>query len=226
MKTAMGPVESTPLPLVAITDRTVLGMGSLLKASEAAVAAGLPALMLREKDLPEEEALSLAASLREITRGHHARLLINRRLNVARAVDADGVHLGADGPTVAQARHLLGNSILIGYSAHDINEGLRAFEDGADYVIFSPIYETPTKAGLLQPVGLEALSLMVKAAPGPVLALGGIDASRIADVAQTGVAGIAVVRAIFGAADPGEATSRLLRLWEAARPCRPDRLDR
>ena len=201
---------------MAITDREALGMGSLTSAVAAALEAGLPALMLREKDLPEDQLLPMAAELRALTARSRALFVINRRVAIARSVGADGVHLGADGPTLAEARSDLGAEAILGYSAHDINEALRAFEQGADYVIFSPIYETPSKRGVLQPAGLEALESLVKAAPGPVVALGGVDARNAAEVAGTGAAGVAVIRAIFASSSPRQATADLLQTWEKA----------
>jgi len=205
--------------LIAITDREALGMGDPVAAARSAVSAGLPGLMLREKDLPDEQLLPIARELRSITSQSGTMFIVNRRLTVARAVEADGVHLGIDGPSIAEARNIIGSEKIIGYSAHDVNEALRAFDQGADYVIFSPIYETPSKQGILQPVGLDALARLVKIAPGPVVALGGISHSNISEVAQTGAAGIAVIRAIFGSSNPGAATKQLLEAWaEASSP--------
>ena len=172
--------------------------------------------MLRDKDLPEEQILPLARQLRAMTAKSGTLLILNRRPRIARAVGADGVHLGVDGPTIAQARNELGADAIVGYSAHAVNEALAAFEQGADYTTFSPIYETPGKSDILQPVGLEALERLAGHAPGPVIALGGINAANIEDVAKTGAAGVAVIRAIFGAAAPGKATARLLELWRSA----------
>lgn len=204
------------LRLIGITDRHAIGMGSLARASELALEGGLPALMLREKDLTEEEALPLAREIRALTGSRGRLLIVNRRLEVARAVQADGVHLGADGPTIVEARRAMGTDAVLGYSAHDVNEALRAFESGADYVIFSPIFETPSKRGVLRPVGLEALGHLARVAPGPVIALGGISAVNAGAVAETGAAGVAVVRAIFAARDPAAATRELLEAWDRA----------
>lgn len=202
--------------ILAITDRGVMGMGGLVNAVASAVAGGLPALMLREKDLPEEDYLNVAREIRGLTARAGCRLILNRRPEIARAVGADGVHLGIDGPTLGDVRSRLGPYMLLGYSAHDTNEALAAFDQGADYVIFSPIYETPGKRGILQPVGLQALERLVGLAPGPVIALGGISAANLSDVAATGAAGFAAVRAVFGSGDPGGAVRDLLRDWRAA----------
>lgn len=202
---------------MAVTDREVLGMGSLASAAGSALAGGLPALILREKDLPDESLLPIALELRALTSKAGALFIVNRRIAVARAAGADGVHLGADGPSLAEARRELGAEAVLGYSAHEINESLRAFDQGADYVIFSPIFETPSKHGVLQPVGLEALARVAEAAPGPVVALGGISKDNIGLVAKTGAAGAAAIRAIFAARSPSEAVTALLSEWNRAR---------
>ncbi len=188
-------------------------MGGLIAASRRALEAGLPALMLREKDLPEDEFLPLAREMRALTAAHDALLIINRRLDIARAVGADGLQTGVDGIALADARRALGENALLGYSAHDPNEAIRAFADGANYVIFSPIFETPSKSGILHPVGLDALARLVHIAPGPIIALGGIDESNLESVKQTGAKGIAVIRAIYGQADPARATKSIMRTW-------------
>lgn len=202
--------------LIAITDRQALGMGSLTNAVASALAGGLPALMLREKDLPEEEVAPLAREFRAMTSKAGALLIVNRRIGIARAVGADGVHLGIDGPTLAEARRELGPETILGYSAHDLNEALRAFDSGADYVIFSPIFATPSKDGILQPVGLEALAKLAQVAPGPVIALGGISPDNARSVAGAGAAGIAAIRAVFTGGSPAESTARLLEIWDRA----------
>ncbi len=215
-------LDTRSLRLIGITDREVLGMGGQVEAARRALNGGLPALMLREKDLPDEELLRLGASLRRVTQATGAIFLVNRRLKIARAIGADGVHLGAQGPSLAEARAVLGETVILGYSAHDLNETLDAFERGADYVIFSPIYETPSKRGILKPVGLEALARVVEDAPGPVIALGGVCAANVAEVAKTGACGVAAIRAVFAEADPGGACRVLLERWDAALAARPD----
>ena len=205
------------LRLIGITDRHVMGLGGLAEAAAGALAAGLPALMLREKDLPEDQLLPLASGLRALTNEHGALLIVNRRLKIARAVGADGVHLGDDGPTLEEARSFLGLSAILGYSAHAPNEALTAFERGADYVVFSPIYETPSKEGILQPVGVEALARLVRSAPGPIVARGGVSLDRVSEIASAGAAGVAVIRAIFAQRSPREATEALLECWAKPR---------
>lgn len=212
----MPPVNPNALRLLAITDRHVIGMGSLVAAAREALAGGLPALMLREKDLPDDELLPIAHQLREATRAAGALLIINRRLGLVRATGADGIHLGADGPGIEEARETLGPGALIGYSAHGVDEAMKAFASGGDYVLLSPIYPTPGKAGIMDAIGLSPLRELTRKAPGPVLALGGIGVLHLPEVAQAGASGVAVIRAVFGARSPRQATEELLNSWEDA----------
>ena len=193
-----------------------MGWPDLERAIASACAAGLPALMLRDKTLDDTQLEPVARRLRELTRSTGTLLLVNRRLELARRVDADGVHLGAVGPTPAEARELLGDNILIGYSAHNIDEAHDAFAAGAHYVSYSPIFETPSKQGILDSVGIDGLRACVAKIAGPVLALGGIDASNTAAVIKTGAHGIAAIRAILGAPDPAHATTQLLRIIQSS----------
>lgn len=212
----MSPLSPVDLRLLAITDRNVIGMGSLVAAARQALAGGLPALMLREKDLPEEDLLLIAHELREETRRRGARFIINRRMGLVRAVGADGIHLGADGPPIEDVRALLGPVALIGYSAHGVDEALKAFASGCDYVLLSPIFPTPGKAGIMDAIGLNPLRELVRKAPGPVLALGGIGVLHLAEIAETGASGVAVIRAVFGARSPRQATEAMLAAWDEA----------
>jgi thiamine-phosphate pyrophosphorylase len=200
--------------LIAITDATSTpgGWSAILRLADAALGAGLPALMLRDKTLSDADLLPFARDLRQATRAAGALLIVNRRLDLARAIGADGVHLGATGPAIAEAREAMGPSLLIGYSAHAPGEALDALAHGADYVTFSPVFATPSKAGILEPVGIEALATLARQAPGRVIALGGIDRTNLAAVMQTGAAGAAVIRAVFGQANPAQATRELIAL--------------
>jgi len=204
------------LRLLAITDRNVIGMGSLAAAAREALAGGLPALMLREKDLPEEDLLPIAHELREETRRTGALLIINRRLGLVRSVGADGIHLGADGPGIEEVRESLGPDAIIGYSAHSVEEALKAFDSGSDYVLLSPIYPTPGKAGIMDAIGLRPLRELTRKAPGPVLALGGIGPGHLPEIAGAGASGVAVIRAVFGARSPRRATEEMLAAWDEA----------
>lgn len=198
-----------PLPrLLLVTDRHATAGPDLATAVERALDAGLPAVQLRDKDLPGRLLFALAERLRAATRRTRALLFVNDRVDVARAVGADGVQLGAASLPVAVARGLLARGTLVGESTHAVDEVVRT---EADFVLFGPVYPTPTKRGFGPPQGVERLREAVTRAPVPVVAIGGIDVSNAAAVRATAAHGIAVVRAILGADDPGAATRTLLR---------------
>ena len=177
---------------------------------EAALAAGVDAVQLRDPGAAGRPFLAAAIALRAATRRHGARLLVNDRLDVALAADADGAHLPAASFPIAAARKVLGPGRIIGRSTHAAAEATAAVRDGADYVVLGPIYPTPSKARWGAPLGLEPLAAAAPVAAGRVLAIGGIDAERATLVRAAGACGVAVIGAIFDAADPGTAAAALV----------------
>ncbi|MDT8442042.1 MAG: thiamine phosphate synthase [Desulfuromonadales bacterium] len=203
--------KSIDFSLYLITDRHQVAAGqSLVSAVDAALRGGVRAMQLREKDLPARELLPLAEELRVLTRRHHARLLINDRIDVALAVEADGVHLGEHSLPVATARKLLGPQRTIGVSTHSLADIAAATEGGADFVTFGPVFATPSKAAYGAPVGLAALRQACRQTALPVFALGGIKSGHRQVIAGTGAAGIALISAIIAAADPTTAARSFL----------------
>jgi len=140
---------------------------------------------------------------------HGARLLINDRVDVALAAGADGVHLPATSFACGDARRLIGDERLIGVSTHSVAEVAAAAQSGADFVVLGPIYATPSKVSLGQPLGTAVLAAATRRAAVPVLAIGGIDAVNAAAVMQCGATGIAVVRALCASPDPRRAAINL-----------------
>jgi thiamine-phosphate pyrophosphorylase len=199
------------LPIVhLITDR---GLAPDLAARAAAALAGLPpgvaAVQLREKDLGGRELLALARALLGVCRARGQRLLVNDRIDVALAAGADGVHLPAAGVPPADARRLLGPAALVGVSCHGAADVARALAGGASYATLSPIYDTPSKRAFGPPLGVAALR--EAAALGlPLVALGGVDGARAAEVRAAGAAGVAAIRAWLAGGDPAAAVRALL----------------
>lgn len=194
--------------LYLVTDRHQTAGRSLVDTVRAALDGGIRAVQLREKDLEGGELYRLAAQLRALTNRYQARLLINDRLDVALATDADGVHLGQTSFPVAVARQLLGSRKLIGVSTHNAAEIAAATE--ADFIVFGPVYATPSKAIYGEPQGLARLRQAVLQSPLPVVAIGGITAERVTEVLATGAQGIAVISALSAAPDPAQAARALL----------------
>jgi len=195
-----------------VTDRKQTADRPLIDVVHAALDGGVRAVQIREKDLEGRELYELAEQLRELTLRYQARLLINDRIDVAIATEADGVHLGQSSFPVAEARQLLGPDKLIGVSTHTPQE-IDASE-GADFIIFGPVYYTPSKVAYGEPQGLDRLREAVQQSVAPVFAIGGINAERVAEVFEIGAFGIALISAISAASDPAQAARELLHRIE------------
>ena len=192
--------------LVLVTDRHATGGRDLEAVVARALDAGLPAVQLREKDLPGRTLFELAERLRVATRRAGALLFVNGRVDVARAVDADGVQLGASTLPVDVARTLLAPGALVGESTHALDE-VRATR--ADFVVFGPVYDTPSKRAYGPPQG-DRVHEALAVAPVPLIAIGGIEPASAVRLREAGVHGVAVIRAILAAPDPATATRAFL----------------
>jgi thiamine-phosphate pyrophosphorylase len=207
-------MPAVPFSLYLITDRTQTDGRPLGAVVRAALEGGVRAVQLREKDLSGRDLFGLARELRVITREYGAQLVINDRIDIALAVEADGVHLGAVSLPVAEARRVLKPERLIGYSAHAVAEARQAEADGADFVTFGPVYPTPSKAAYGAPVGVELLAEATSSLTIPVFALGGVKKTSIAELLTAGARGIALISAIIAAPDPRAAAATLLETLE------------
>jgi thiamine-phosphate pyrophosphorylase len=195
--------------LYLVTDRGQTRGRPLLDVIELALQGGVDAVQLREKDLPARELFHLATQLRKLCADHGARLLINDRIDVALAVGADGVHLPANSFAPSDARTLLGPHALIGASAHGLAEARAAAHGGADFIIFGPIFDTPSKRPFGPPLGLEALASAARQLALPIFAIGGMTRERGRDVRQRGAHDAAVISAVLSADDPRRAAAAL-----------------
>lgn len=197
--------------LYLITDRKQTNGRPLAEVVVRAMEGGVTAVQLREKDLPSRQLFDLATELRHVTREYGAKLLINDRPDIALAVGADGVHTGAASLPVAVSRRILGAEMLIGYSAHAVDEAFRAAAAGADFVTFGPVYPTPSKAIYGAPLGVAKLAAACRSLPIPVFALGGIKEITIPEVMGAGAHGIALISAVMAAPDPAAAAAEFIR---------------
>ncbi len=207
-------MQRADFKLYLISDRHQTGGRPLTDVVREALDGGIRAVQLREKDLSGSELYRLAAKLRRLTSDFDARLIINDRLDVALAAEADGVHIGVNSLPVSVVRRVLGPDKIIGYSAHGIDEALSAQADGADFVTFGPVYPTPSKAGYGEPCGVKILADAAAALEIPVIGLGGISQKNILEVLSANIQGIAVISAILTAADPRVAAASLLKKIE------------
>ncbi len=187
-----------------ITDRNQCKQ-PLLKTIESALKGGVKTVQLREKGLPTSDLYSLACELREITSVFKANLIINDRVDIALVVEADGVHLGWQSLPFPVVRRLVGSERLIGVSTHNRQEALQAQSSGADYITFGPIFDTPSKAGLLKPTGVEEIQRLKKEIHIPIVALGGINERNVEAVLDGGAGGVAVISSIIQADNPEDA---------------------
>jgi len=210
------PRRALPFPLYLVTDRAQTAGRLLAHVVEAALRGGARFVQLREKDLSGLALTQLGDALRAVTRLHGAMLLVNDRVDVALAVEADGAHLARTSMRPGDVRPLLGARRWIGASAHSLEEAREAEAGGADFVVFGPVFETPSKAPYGPPVGLEALRAAKQGLTIPVLAIGGVKVHNLDQVARAGADGFAVISAIFADADPEAATRRLLEAWQRA----------
>lgn len=197
------------LKLYLVTDRD-LSMGrSLETIVSEAVEGGVTMVQLREKNTPTGEFIRLAQRLKAILKPHSVPLIINDRVDVALAVDADGVHIGQSDMPYETARNLLGPDKIIGISVESIDDVLKANEQSVDYIGISPVYGTPTKTDTAEPFGLEGLRKAVELSVHPTVGIGGMNKTTAAEVMQTGCDGIAVVSAISSANIPKSAAEEL-----------------
>ena len=208
--------QNMDFTLYLVTDRRWLGERTLWDGVEEAIRGGATLVQLREKEISSKEYLELAQRVKEVTDRHDIPLIINDRIDIALAVDADGVHLGPEDLPVPIARKLLGGGKIIGSSAASVDEALLFQAQGADYLGVGAVFPTATKRGT-EKVGLEDLRGIKSAVHIPVVAIGGINAENAKPVMETGVDGVAVVSAIMNQTDIREAARQLLSLLRGAK---------
>jgi len=207
--------QNMDFTLYLVTDRRWLGEMTLWDSVEEAILGGVTFVQLREKEISSKEYLELAQRVKEITDRHDIPLIINDRIDIALAIDADGVHLGPEDLPVPIARRLLGDGKIIGASAASVDEALLFQAQGADYLGVGAVFPTATKRGT-EKVGLEDLRGIKSAVHIQAVAIGGIRAENAKPVMETGVDGVAVVSAIMDQTDIREAARQLLSLLKGA----------
>lgn len=182
--------------LYLVTDRKLLRGRDLVQSIEQAIKGGVSLVQLREKSVSSREFLELAIRVKEITARYKVPLIINDRLDIALAVDADGLHVGQDDLPMLKARELFGPDKIIGVSARSLPEALLAQQQGADYLGVGAVFKTSTKTDAKE-VSLEQLEHIKESVSIPVVAIGGISLENVKQVITTGIDGVSVVSAIL-----------------------------
>ena len=203
-------------PLLLVTDRRQARL-PLTDVVAAALAAGCRWVSLREKDLSEDDQMALAGTLLRLARRHGARLSLHGEAQLAKACGVDGAHLPA-GSDPAAARKLLGQGKLIGVSIHTVTEADALDPAAIDYAIAGPAFETPSKPGYGPEIGRKGLAEIAAAARVPILAIGGLNATRAAEVLAAGPVGIAVMGGVMRSTDPNREVRGLLSVLAQGRP--------
>ncbi len=187
--------------LYLITDRHQTCGRSLTSVIEETLKCGVKAVQLREKDLSAREFFQLAQAVRSLTKQYGAKLFINDRVDIAMAVDADGVHLGQKGFSAKDVKKIFPEAI-VGVSTHSLKEAKDAENGGADFITLGPIFYTPSKEIYGRPIGVETLKSVKGEIAIPVFAIGGIKKANTGDVMDAGADGVALISAVIGAEAP------------------------
>ena len=205
--------DKKDLLLYAVTDRHWLNGRTLYSQVEEALKGGATFIQLREKELDEEHFLEEAKEIKELCRRYQVPFVINDNVEIALAVDADGVHVGQSDMEAGDVRAKLGPDKMIGVSAQTVEQEVMAEQNGADYLGVGAVFPTGSKADALE-VSHDTLKAICKAVKIPVIAIGGISKANILELSGSGICGIAVISAIFAKDDIEEAARELRGLTE------------
>lgn len=207
-------MNTQQLRLYAVTDRSWLKPGeTLAEVVETLLKAGVTCVQLREKEAEDALILQEARELKALCHRYGVPFLVNDRPDLAQAVGADGVHVGQEDTGLTEARNLLGPNALLGGSAHTVEEALAAQAAGADYLGCGAVFGSGTKHNVSQ-MPLETLTAICQAVDIPVVAIGGVSLDNLPSLADTGIAGVAVISGLFAADDKTEAAQAFLRQLE------------
>lgn len=210
-------MKSFDLSLYLVTDRSLSLGRSLESVVFDAAEGGITMVQLREKDCSTLEFYQQAMLLKECLRPYHIPLIINDRLDIALACDAEGLHIGQSDIPYDIARKLLGKDKIIGLSVECLQDAVDANELDVDYIGISPVFGTPTKTDTAPALGLEGIREIVKISRHPAVGIGGINQTNAADIIEAGADGISVVSAIMSASDPKQAAFQLISIIQKSK---------
>ncbi|MBQ9303570.1 thiamine phosphate synthase [Butyrivibrio sp.] len=209
----MSRIDRAQMKLYLVTDSTNLPEEIFLKKVEDAMRGGVTMLQIREKDKTTRDYIELAAKTHEIAKKYNVPLIIDDRVDVAMAVDAEGVHLGQSDMQVDKARKILGEKKIIGATTKTVPQALEAYQNGADYLGVGAIYPTTTKVKTVL-TSVDTLTDICNSVPIPANAIGGLNRNNIDVLKNAPIAGICVVSAIMKADDSYMAAKELLKAYE------------
>lgn len=205
--------DKKDLLLYAVTDRSWVGDSTLYHQVEEALKGGATFVQLREKDMPEEEFQAEALEIQKLCRQYGVPFVIDDDVELARKVNADGVHVGQSDMEAGDVRAILGEDKILGVSAQTVEQAVLAQQRGADYLGVGAVFHTDSKADA-KPVSHETLKAICEAVTIPVVAIGGIGRGNVKELAGSGICGVAVISAIFAAENIREATAQLKALTQ------------
>lgn len=204
------------LRVYVLTDRNLSRGRSEQEVVQAAIAGGATAIQLRWKTGPMHEAVAVGRDLRDMCHTAGVLFVVNDRIDLALTLGADAVHLGDEDLPVSDARRIVGDEMVIGYSPATLVDALQAERLGADYLGVGPVYGTSTKSDAGEAVGVRRIEEVCRSISIPVVGIGGINAANAMDVVSAGAAGVAVVSSVVAADDVRDATMRLRESVESA----------
>lgn len=206
-------MKAQDLRLYLVTDRLAAKGRDAKSVIAAALKGGVTMIQVREKEASARDFIAFAKAVKELAVPYGVPVVINDRVDVAVAAEADGVHLGQSDIPCEVARTMLDKRSIIGLSVEDLSQIPTANSLDVDYIGVSPVFATPTKTDTAEPFGLAGLSSAVRLSEHPVVAIGGVNIETAPGILACGVDGLAVVSAIMGAGDPQAAASALKGLW-------------
>ena len=201
-------LDKNSLELYAITDRRWLNGASLYDQVEQTILGGATFIQVREKELDKEDFLNEAVEIQKLCKAHHIPFVINDNVEIARSIDADGVHVGQSDMKAGDVRALIGSDKILGVSVQTVEQAVLAEKNGADYLGVGAVFQTGSKADA-DDVSHETLKAICEAVSIPVIAIGGITKDNVMQLAGSGICGIAVISAIFAQKDIYAATAEL-----------------
>ncbi|WP_099313373.1 thiamine phosphate synthase [Clostridium paraputrificum] len=202
-------MKNVDYTLYLVTDRDVLRERDLIKCIEESILGGVTLVQLREKNVTSREFYEIAIKVKEVTSRYNIPLIINDRLDIALAIDADGLHIGQKDLPASVARKILGKDKILGVSAATLQESLKAEKDGADYLGVGAVFSTSTKKDT-RDVSYETLSSITSSVNIPVVAIGGINEKNVTKLKESNIDGIAVISCILGKEDVKGAAEKML----------------